>query len=131
MGTPDQTRRFKVTVPVTNPTAKSAKRALTTSFGSICYGSLIIALIQTLRQIVQSSAEQARQEGGLFALFCLYCVDCILSIIESIIQYFNKVIQHSNDLSMHSLKWQFTEKTFALPEKILGDSLRVEELTQS
>ena len=91
MGTTDQSQRFKVTVPVKNPTAKAAKRALTTSFGSICYGSLIIALIQTLRAIIRNAAEQARSEGNLFALFCLYCLDCILSIIESLAEYFNKV----------------------------------------
>lgn len=88
MGTPQQS---KITVPVQNPTLKSAKRAMTTSFGSICYGSLIIALIQTLRAIVRNAAEQARSEGNLFALFCLYCLECLISIIESIAEYFNKV----------------------------------------
>jgi hypothetical protein len=95
MGTADQTRQFKVTVPVQNPTAKSAKRALTTSFGSICYGSLIIALIQTLRYIVRSAAQQSQEDGNLFAFFCLYCLDCILSIIESLAEYFNKVFKYS------------------------------------
>ena len=73
MGTADPSQRFKVTVPVQNPTIKSAKRALTTSFGSICYGSLIIALIQTLRAIVRGLSDQARSDGNLFSLFCLYC----------------------------------------------------------
>jgi hypothetical protein len=91
MGTADSSQRFKVTVPVQNPTVKSAKRALTTSFGSICYGSLIIALVQTLRALVRGAADQARSEGNLFSLFCLYCLDCILSIIEAMVEYFNKV----------------------------------------
>jgi hypothetical protein len=90
MGTP--VSQWKVTVPVQNPTAKSAKRAMSTSFGSICYGSLIIALIQTLRYLVQSARQQSQEEGNLFAFFCLYCLDCILSIIESLAEYFNKVI---------------------------------------
>jgi len=88
MGTP--VSQWKVTVPVQNPTAKSAKRAMSTSFGSICYGSLIIALIQTLRYIVRSAAQQSQEDGNLFAFFCLYCLDCILSIIESLAEYFNK-----------------------------------------
>eukprot|EP00833_Pecoramyces_ruminatium_P002069 jgi/Orpsp1_1/1176101/evm.model.c7180000056404.1 len=40
---------MEIQVDVKNPTLKSFKRAITTSFGSICFGSLIIAIIQTLR----------------------------------------------------------------------------------
>jgi hypothetical protein len=94
MGTADQTRQFKVTVPVQNPTAKSAKRALTTSFGSICYGSLIVALIQIVKWMIDNAKNQAKSEGSLFAFFCLYCLSCIMRIIESIVEYFNKVCQH-------------------------------------
>ena len=35
-----------------NPTMKAAKRAATTSFGSICLGSLIIAIIKAIRALV-------------------------------------------------------------------------------
>jgi hypothetical protein len=94
MGTADRTRQFKVTVPVQNPTAKSAKRALTTSFGSICYGSLIVALIETVRSMVGSAAQQSQEDGNLFAFFCLYCLGCILRMIQYLVEYFNKVCQH-------------------------------------
>jgi hypothetical protein len=92
MGTPDQTRKLKVTVPVRNPTAKSAKRALTTSFGSICYGSLLIALIQTITNLVRKSARNSQAGGKIFCFFCLYCLDCVLKMIEALAEYFNKVI---------------------------------------
>lgn len=52
-----------VSVPVSNPTAASAKRALTTSFGSICYGSLIIAIIQTLKAMARSAQQSAADNG--------------------------------------------------------------------
>lgn len=39
----------EIVVPVKNPTATAAKRALSTSFGSIAFGSLILAAIDTLR----------------------------------------------------------------------------------
>lgn len=91
MAVPDPSRPGKHTLSVRNPTAKSAGRALTTSFGSICYGSLIIALIQLLRALVRNAADQAAQDGNMFAFFCIFCVDCLLSIIEAIAQYFNKV----------------------------------------
>lgn len=59
-------------------------RSLTTSFGSICLGSLIVALIQATREI----ARQARESGDNGILLCL--AECILGCIESIVEYFNK-----------------------------------------
>jgi Plasma-membrane choline transporter len=54
----------------------SLKRSLTTSFGSICYGSLLVAIIQALRAL----ANTARSQDDNF-LRCL--AECILSCIES------------------------------------------------
>ncbi|KAJ3082884.1 putative choline transporter, neither null mutation nor overexpression affects choline transport [Quaeritorhiza haematococci] len=87
MGTaaPDGT----VTLSVSNPTAGAAKRALTTSFGSICFGSLVIALIQTLRAILRSAAQNAAEDGNFVGAFCAVCVECCLSYIDALLQYFN------------------------------------------
>jgi hypothetical protein len=66
-----------------NPTAKALRRALTYSFGSICLGSLLVALIKTIRAIVRSL------RNSRFALLaCL--IDCILSCLDGLLQYFNK-----------------------------------------
>lgn len=63
----------------------SLYRTLTTSFGSICFGSLLVAIIQAVRQL----AETARQNDELGnTLAC--CIDCILGCLESILEYFNK-----------------------------------------
>jgi len=60
-------------------------RSLTTSFGSICLGSFIVAFIQALRAM----AEAARQnDDGNALLLCL--VDCILACLQGIMEYFNK-----------------------------------------
>merc|ERR1719491_392826 len=59
-------------------------RAVTSAFGSICMGSFLVALIQTLEQL----ARQARQNDECQALMCI--VECIMSIIADIIEYFNK-----------------------------------------
>lgn len=58
-------------------------RSMTYSFGSICLGSLIVAIIQALREIVN----QARESGDSL-IMCI--AECILSCIESIVEYFNK-----------------------------------------
>ncbi len=79
---------FQINNIPTNPTLKAAKRALTSSFGSICLGSLIVALIQTVRAILRSLV---RGRGDNIALVILAClIDCLLGCIESLVRYFNK-----------------------------------------
>ncbi len=58
-------------------------RSVTTSFGSICFGSLLVALIQATREIVYS---MRTQENSL--ILCI--IDCILGILEALAEYFNK-----------------------------------------
>ncbi|KAG0232441.1 putative choline transporter, neither null mutation nor overexpression affects choline transport [Actinomortierella wolfii] len=70
-----------------SPTLASGKRALTTSFGSVCFGSLLIALLQTLRYIL-NSARNDSDDG--FAAFIAMCADCILSCLEGLFEIFNK-----------------------------------------
>ena len=81
----------QVTVPVENPTAKSAKRALTTSFGSICFGSLIIAIIRFLKQMATNARNDSARDGNVaLAIFaCIFA--CILQCIGDILNYFNHV----------------------------------------
>mmetsp|Transcript_11421 Transcript_11421/g.28140 ORF Transcript_11421/g.28140 Transcript_11421/m.28140 type:complete len:386 (-) Transcript_11421:294-1451(-) len=61
----------------------SVFRALTTSFGSICFGSLLVAIIQSLRALAESARNN---DNGI--LICI--ADCILGCLESILEYFNK-----------------------------------------
>ncbi|GJP60148.1 hypothetical protein CLOP_g17283, partial [Closterium sp. NIES-67] len=68
-----------------NPTSLALHRAATKSFGSICFGSLIVALIQTIRFIVAALANN--DDGGNF-IAC--CAQCILACIEAIVEFFNK-----------------------------------------
>lgn len=70
-----------------SPTLASAKRALTTSFGSICFGSLLIALLQTLRYILNSLRSDS--DDGIQA-FLAMCASCILSMLEGLFEIFNK-----------------------------------------
>ncbi|KAF9112111.1 putative choline transporter, neither null mutation nor overexpression affects choline transport [Mortierella sp. AM989] len=70
-----------------SPTIASAKRALSTSFGSICFGSLLIALIQTLRYVLNSLRSDS--DEGLMA-FVAMCADCLLSMLQGLFEIFNK-----------------------------------------
>jgi hypothetical protein len=60
-------------------------RTITTSFGSICFGSLLVAIIQAVRQLVEM-AKQNEDLGSTLAC----CIDCILGCLESLLEYFNK-----------------------------------------
>jgi hypothetical protein len=62
---------------------ESYVRAMTTSFGSICLGSLIVALIQALREMIH----QLRENGDSF-LAC--CAECLIGCLESMVEYFNR-----------------------------------------
>lgn len=62
----------------------SLVRSTTYSLGSICFGSLIVAIIQVMRSLLRSTANNRR--SGI-----LRCIaECILLYIERIAEYFNK-----------------------------------------
>jgi hypothetical protein len=79
---------FQIQNMPSNPTLKAAKRALTISFGSICLGSLIVALIQTVRAILRSIARARGENIAVQIIVCL--IDCLLGCIEGMVRYFNK-----------------------------------------
>jgi hypothetical protein len=62
---------------------QSYLRAITTSFGSICFGSLIVAIIQTLREVVHSM-----RDNGDSMLMCLF--EAIIGCIAQLVEYFNQ-----------------------------------------
>lgn len=73
---------FKYPNLTPNPTYRSWQRAVTTSSGSICLGSFLLAAVKTLRYLVN----QARRSENNMVL-CL--VNCILSCLENIMNYVN------------------------------------------
>jgi len=60
-------------------------RSMTTSFGSICLGSLIVAVIEALKQLAYAARQN---DDGNAILLCL--AECILACLASIVEYFNK-----------------------------------------
>ncbi|ORX86357.1 DUF580-domain-containing protein [Anaeromyces robustus] len=79
----------KIEVDVKNPTIKSFNRAITTSFGSICFGSLLIAIVSTLRVLANQTKNEAAEDDNYLLCLIACCVECILSCIEDGIEYFN------------------------------------------
>ncbi|KAJ3396448.1 putative choline transporter, neither null mutation nor overexpression affects choline transport [Chytriomyces hyalinus] len=79
-----------ITLPSNHTTAKSLGRALTTSFGSICFGSLLVSLIRTLKFIAQMAKNDSAQDGNILCCIIATCFECILACLADILDYFNK-----------------------------------------
>jgi len=79
---------FPANMP-SDPTRKAFKRATWTSFGSICLGSFLVAIIKAARQMVRSLRRQHRGERNLPEALCLCFVECALSILDRLVEYFN------------------------------------------
>ena len=58
------------------------RRAMTYSFGSISFGSLVVALINMLRQAVSIAQQTEAQQGDIISsiLFCV--LGCVISIVQ-------------------------------------------------
>ncbi|KAG8382927.1 hypothetical protein BUALT_Bualt05G0130700 [Buddleja alternifolia] len=67
------------------PVLSSLRYAVTTSFGSICYGSLFTAAIRTLRWEIRGLRSKI---GNNECLLC--CVDFLFHLVEFLVRWFNK-----------------------------------------
>eukprot|EP00932_Pfiesteria_piscicida_P004764 SRR837773.14669.p1 GENE.SRR837773.14669~~SRR837773.14669.p1 ORF type:complete len:285 (-),score=75.05 SRR837773.14669:106-867(-) len=64
----------------------SLKVALITSFGSICYGSLLVAVVRALEMV----ARAMRQESDNIVVVIIGCImECLLNCVGDMIEYFN------------------------------------------
>lgn len=61
----------------------SHNRAMTSSFGSICLGSLLVAIIQTFKSFMESA-----RESDDSILKCI--ADCLLGCLEQLMELFNE-----------------------------------------
>ena len=76
--------------PPKGPTRGAAKRALTYSFGSISLGSLLVAIINMLRQAC-SIAQQQEANSGNGAAACALCIlGCIIGLLDWAVQFINR-----------------------------------------
>lgn len=62
------------------------RRAMTYSFGSISFGSLIVALINMLRQAVSIAQQQEAQSGNIVASIAFCILGCLISILDWAVQ---------------------------------------------
>merc|ERR1719473_2120677 len=71
-----------------SPVGTAFKHAVSYQFGSICLGSLIVAVIQATRAILRALAN--KEGGDNVVVACIAgCVDNCLSLLESVVKMFN------------------------------------------
>lgn len=75
------------------PVRGSLFRAVTTSFGSVCLGSLLVAVIQALREMLNMARTQAQRRRGRDRNVALECfiglAEWLLGLVEAALAYFN------------------------------------------
>lgn len=71
-------------------TRGALRRSLTYSFGSISFGSLVVALINMLRQAVSIAQQQEAQAGNGVAA-CAFCIlGCFIGLLDWAVQFINR-----------------------------------------
>ncbi len=74
----------------TKVTRGALRRSLTYSFGSICFGSLVVAIINFVRQLASVARQQAAAQGDILATI-LYCIiGCLISVLDWAVQFLNR-----------------------------------------
>ncbi len=71
-------------------TRAALRRSLTYSFGSISFGSLIVAIINFLRQICSVAQQSAGQEGNIVAVVLFCILGCLIGILDWAVQFINR-----------------------------------------
>lgn len=66
----------------TGATRGAFRRAMTYSFGSISFGSLVVALINMLRQAVSIARSQEAQSGNMIASIAFCVLGCLVGLLE-------------------------------------------------
>jgi hypothetical protein len=73
-----------------NATRGAFKRAMTYSFGSISLGSLIVAIINMLRQFCSIAQQQSAQDGNILGVICFCVLGCFIGLLDWAVQFVNR-----------------------------------------
>lgn len=60
------------------------------NFGSICFGTGLLAFVRAMELVARMQQDEAQREGDFVTCLILCCVRCILECIGDIIEFFNE-----------------------------------------
>jgi len=81
-------RDVRTVRPARAPALSSLFRSITTSFGSLAFGSLLIAIVETMH-VMLYWVKKANYKNR-FAVFVVKCLQCLLSCVECALKFVNK-----------------------------------------
>eukprot|EP01023_Acetabularia_acetabulum_P014486 TRINITY_DN17076_c1_g1_i3.p1 TRINITY_DN17076_c1_g1~~TRINITY_DN17076_c1_g1_i3.p1 ORF type:complete len:537 (-),score=75.99 TRINITY_DN17076_c1_g1_i3:556-2094(-) len=71
--------------PAWNPTLLSTKWALSTNLGSLCFSSLFLTVLASIRAIAEKIRQESPKNWFMRCLCC--CVNCVISCIANMTQF--------------------------------------------
>ncbi|KAI1771519.1 DUF580-domain-containing protein [Hypoxylon cercidicola] len=71
-------------------TRGSLRRALTYSFGSISLGSLLVAIINFLRQLCSVARQNEAAQGNIMGVVLFWILGCLIGILDWAVQFLNR-----------------------------------------
>ncbi|PSK33931.1 Protein pns1 [Elsinoe australis] len=71
-------------------TRGATRRALTYSFGSVSFGSLVVAIINMLRQACSIARQNAAGDGNLGAQIAFCILGCLIGLLDWAVQFLNR-----------------------------------------
>lgn len=66
------------------------RRSVTYSFGSISFGSLLVAIIQFLRQACSLAQQSEAAQGNFMGQIFFCCLGCLIGILDWAVQFINE-----------------------------------------
>lgn len=109
------------------PVRASFMVAMTTSFGSICCGSFLVAFVKALEMLLRKMASDQGESGNTCACVMLMCLQCIVGCIGDILEYFSEwayvQVAVRGCSFMHAVKITYSLCTCANMTYILKDLL--------
>jgi len=75
---------------VSRPIGPSLYAALTTSLGSVCCGSFLVAAVRALEALARQAESDAAGNGNIVMCLCMCAVQCLLACIGDMLEYFNE-----------------------------------------
>lgn len=77
-----------------SPVAAATHRAFTSSFGSLSFGALIVAVLEACKQLARAAQESAKKDDAPAAVKILACLCvCVLQCVEDLVKYFNSALR--------------------------------------
>ncbi|RHY09330.1 hypothetical protein DYB36_001863 [Aphanomyces astaci] len=81
---------WKVNVSTPLITLGAWGRAMTLSLGSICFGSLVVAILEAIQTVLNSISMVAARSGNCVAACIVGCLACCLGCIKNMVETFNR-----------------------------------------